>query len=871
VKLLAQPARASRLDAYINLTKTMQAYERVPDVASLVSKMGLLSQFIQRDMQAISIGGTGPDSQLISQALRLLMALVRVPELKPHMDDAFCSFVIDRIILVTADPDMPKTIINTHLALLMQQNFRPKTMTLVRVEKILDVLDNIPERVSGNSVHAYRLRVFRKLVQQRGDVMIKHTERWFKPTVTAMLSPQKDINQSALDMAISATKLIGSDHHVTKSVLAVLNREKSDGNTVGKVVAQQLDKMLSTDSASIVPQVWAAVTVLLSDSLQGTAFTALREWLTLLQKIISSQQELVRIYANVAFCFLVYALRISPSTPQNWSKILRDIPQHQLQRRNQPKKAELDAATSGYFTLLYYSFQPAASHAQLDRYWEEFVAGFWRPFLQSSSPKHAVAACRIVSALLRGSRRPWDEQRALDFKSQAMIQREELPLLDPKWVRKALSTILEFVETLLDTTPWTPDVGEDESVKTMWIALLDSLVEASSKEIMASTETKDAIAHIVNLLRRMWDKHTAQLAMAQKTEDTWAEKFCFLVDTVVQKLGAFQFADKCLTRNGQDEFEVAPTPSHRSRQHGPRISPLLYFVELLVSQSEGRLSDSVRLRVVELVLEPCLKVQNTRLGKLDLLKDCSKVVDPASKTVVAFNFWGRIATLTKSCIEEQPSDSNERVARQLGKEYEAVIDILALGSSYLLDTPRGREVLSTFTDTVRREAGDGAVVISVIEQVSKRILQRIALAGEDSRVCVPYASNLLRSLPLSISRRLLDQAKQNLSPSSPAPSRSAEFEPYKEFYTALVPVGLSTYRNMDSNDVESTRDFLAALGSSIHHHPISLLAVHLRKIQEFVSVWIADADKKLHKKDQQIKDLHSEVRLNSCAFSTLLK
>jgi hypothetical protein len=871
VKLLAQPARASRLDAYINLTKTMQAYERVPDVASLVSKMGLLSQFIQRDMQAISIGGTGPDSQLISQALRLLMALVRVPELKPHMDDAFCSFVIDRIILVTADPDMPKTIINTHLALLMQQNFRPKTMTLVRVEKILDVLDNIPERVSGNSVHAYRLRVFRKLVQQRGDVMIKHTERWFKPTVTAMLSPQKDINQSALDMAISATKLIGSDHHVTKSVLAVLNREKSDGNTVGKVVAQQLDKMLSTDSASIVPQVWAAVTVLLSDSLQGSAFTALREWLTLLQKIISSQQELVRIYANVAFCFLVYALKISPSTPQNWSKILRDIPQHQLQRRNQPKKAELDAATSGYFTLLYYSFQPAASHAQLDRYWEEFVAGFWRPFLQSSSPKHAVAACRIVSALLRGSRRPWDEQRALEFKSQAMIQREELPVLDPKWVRKALSTILEFVETLLDTTPWTPDVGEDESVKTMWIALLDSLVEASSKEIMASTETKDAIAHIVNLLRRMWDKHTAQLAMAQKTEDTWAERFCFLVETVVQKLGAFQFADKCLTRNGQDEFEVAPTPSHRSRQHGPRISPLLYFVELLVSQSEGKLSDSVRLRVVELVLEPCLKVQNTRLGKLDLLKDCARVVDPASKTVVAFNFWGRIATLTKSCIEEQPSDSNERVARQLGKEYEAVVDILALGSSYLLDTPRGREVLSTFTDTVRREAGDGAVVLSVIEQVSKRIMQRIALAGDDSRVCVPYASTLLRSLPPSISRRLLDQAKQNLSPSSPAPSRSAEFEPYKEFYTALVPVGLSTYRNMDSNDVESTRDFLVSLASSIHHHPISLLAVHLRKIQEFVSVWIADADKKLHKKDQQIKDLHSEVRLNSCAFSTLLK
>jgi hypothetical protein len=272
------------------------------------------------------------------------------------------------------------------------------------------------------------------------------------------------------------------------------------------------------------------------------------------------------------------------------------IPLTQLQRRvpDDLKKEERNAITSGYVTLLYYSLRPTASYEQLDRYWREFVASFWTQLLRTPGRSgHTVAACRIVSALFNGSRKPWNEQRALDQRPQCMVLRGELPLLDPKWVRRSLSLVLQFVELLLEATPWSENERqEDEPVKTMWLTLLDSLVEASSKEVMASTETKDAMAHIVNLLRRLWDSHTAQLALSQQNEDTWANKFCFLVETVVQKLGASHFADKFLTRNESDEFEVASTPS-RSRQHSTQISPLLYFVDLLVNQSEGKLPDEV--------------------------------------------------------------------------------------------------------------------------------------------------------------------------------------------------------------------------------------------------------------------------------------
>ncbi|EAT86466.2 hypothetical protein SNOG_06635 [Parastagonospora nodorum SN15] len=591
VKLLASSERPSRMDAYHSLQRTMQAYDKLPDEQALKRKMSLLTQFIRRDVQAQSPTGTGLDSQMVGQSLKLLMALFRITEAAAAMDDDFCAFIVDRSIQVAADSTMPKIIVNTHLATLMQQNFRPKIMNNARVEKLLDVLDTIHERIGGFSVQAYRIRIFRKLIPQRPDVMIKHTERWFKHLLKAFMATQKDINQSALDMALTAAKTIGDDRHVAKSCLAILNR----GAPVVKLFTKELEKMLGGDHAALVPQIWAAVTVLLRDSMNSEAFPSLKEWLELFQKCIASSKD------------------------------------------------------------------------------------------------------------------------------AAMVQPGELPVLDPKWVRRSLPAILPLVETLLDATPFSEkEEQEDEPIKTMWSAVLTSLVEASSKEVMASSETKDAMAHIVNLLRRVWDSQTAQLAVTQQNEDTWANKFCFLIESVVQKLGAFHFAEKCLIRNGSDEFEVASTPSHRSRQHGTRISPLLYCIDLLVNQSEGKLPDAIRLRAINLMLEPCFNTQNTRLGRLELLRECSAAVDKSLSTTFAPSFWMSIASLLQLSLQQTTSDSSEPEMRPLGKEYEMVVDVLELGSSCFLIEPRGHEVLSVFIETVRKEAGESAIILAVIEKVSDR-------------------------------------------------------------------------------------------------------------------------------------------------------
>jgi hypothetical protein len=856
VKLLASSERASRLDAYHSLQKTMQAYDKIPDEQALKQKMSLLTQFIRRDIQAPSPTGTGLDSQLIGQALKLLMALFRITNLIAAMDEEFCSFIVERVIRVMCDPAMPKAIVNSHLAVIMQQNFRQKSMTVTRTEKILDALDSIHERIPGYSVQAYRVRIYRKLIQQRPDVMIKHTEQWFPRTLTSIISVVKDIGTSAMDTAITAAKIIGHDRQVAKTVLSVLNRVKSDGETIAKHLAQELERMLGGNNAAMVPQIWAALTGLLKDSMHNSTFSALKEWLQVFDTCLKSTKDMVLAHTNVAFGFLLYAVELAPNTTEAWTGLLLKVPQQQLLRRVALKKSEQEAIMSGYDTMLYYALRPTASFEQLDRYWTEFVAAFWTPLLHASSNQQAIEACRIVSAILNGSRKPWNEHRALDLRPQCKIQRSELPLIDPKWVRKSIASVLQFVETLLDVTVWTGKESEDEPVKTMWLALLDSLVEASSKEIMASSETKDAMAHIINLLRRIWDRHTAKLAVPQNKEDLWADKFCFLIETVVEKLGAFQFADKTLTRNEKNEFEVASTPSHRSR--GARSSPLLYLIDLLINRSEGRLPDQVRLRAIELVMKPCFDTQNSRLSKLELLRDCASTIDGSLKGVVAAKFWAQIAALLTATLQEQVAVLEERVSRPLGKEYETVVEVIGLGSDSLLDRPHGHQLLTTFVDTVRREAGDGALILAVIEKVSEGVLKRTS--DEEKASCLPYASILLRNLPKQASRRALDQARQTLWPSNTTSTRTPDFDPYVHLYGAIVSIGSAAYRDLSSGDVEPTRDFMAALGTSIQNCSTSQLMSYLRKTQDVVRMWVEDPEKKMESKEQPMKSLHREVR-----------
>ena len=186
-----------------------------------------------------------------------------------------------------------------------------------------------------------------------------------------------------------------------------------------------------------------------------------------------------------------------------------------------------------------------------------------------------------------------------------------------------------------------------------------------------------------------------------------------------------------------------------------------------------------------------------------------------------------------------------------------VVDVLRLGSPNLLGQSLSQDVLTSFSDTVRTEAGEGALVLAVVEKVSECILKQVSV--EEHTVALPWLSILLRNLPKTIVRRTLEQGRQKLWPSSPMAGRNLDFDPYHHFYNAIDSVGSAAYHELNGRNVEIVREFLAALASSIKTCPIALLAVYLRKVQATIRVWVEDFEKKLQKKDQQSKELHPQV------------
>jgi hypothetical protein len=294
-----------------------------------------------------------------------------------------------------------------------------------------------------------------------------------------------------------------------------------------------------------------------------------------------------------------------------------------------------------------------------------------------------------------------------------------------------------------------------------------------------------------------------------------------------------------LTQNDAKDFEVASTPSHRSRQHGTRSSPLLYFVDILVNQSEGKLPDTVRLRAMKLILEPCFNAQNTRLGRLEFLRDCASAVDATTKSSVVSNFWAHVA------------------ARHLGQEYDTVVGLLEQGSYFFLSGATGQDILSSFIDTVRKEAGESALILAVIEKVSERVLKQTA--DDDRPSCLPFTSTLLRNLPKQTSRRSLEQCRQLLWPSSPALGRQSDFDPYNHIYAVILSVGSAAYQSLGNDNHESTREFLASLATSITDCTTSHLAVYLRKTQDVIQTWVEDAGRKMQSSGNYLKALHREV------------
>lgn len=510
VQQLAADERTISVDAYQTLAKVIRQYDDIPDEAILKSKVTTILRYIRRDM--LRPIDEIADTNLITQALKVLVIFVWNPEYSSFLTDEYRLFILDRSILVISEHTAPKSVIIHYLHLLATQTFRPILVTSNnRILRLLDSLKALSEHVKGIGVTLERVLVYRKLLEQSKATMQGKANLWIEELLTGMINGCKEVRVKAIDFGVQVCSAFPASSSISCAARIVLERELENGVSFGTAICRRLEKMIvSKDDMAQVPQIWAII-VLLSNSADTRidSWADLKNWLKIIQKCFNGSDPIVRQQSNLAWNRLVYVARPHEASDTLLGMLAKPIT-IQLERQSGEKivKGSRATAVGSYCNLLYYAFRPASTHKQYTRVWNEYVVKVMRSSFFEKNPANSDIACRVFIALLWNSNKGtkvWNETRALQ--DSRMIEPEEIPTLDCKWVRAKCSAIVDMFQILLRYSSWGASGQSDKAyIAVAWTHFLRALRDASSKEIKSSAETKHATGTILAFLERVWQE-----------------------------------------------------------------------------------------------------------------------------------------------------------------------------------------------------------------------------------------------------------------------------------------------------------------------------------------------------------------------------
>ncbi|KAF4312841.1 hypothetical protein GTA08_BOTSDO11929 [Botryosphaeria dothidea] len=620
LKQLDGKSRLHKLDTYMALLNILKTYDGKPDTKALVGKMELMAIYIQRDMRATNSQTGGLDVQLALQALKLLVALMEISPVAARIPDGFRTFFLDKAIETFSDATAPKQWVNHVLHAFYQQRF-VRMMNADRANRAITALKDIEDRVSGNNVIICRMLAYQTLLNQQQSVMVSRSSDWIQHVFHGLLSSNKDIRMRAIELSTVAGITVGDLAQISRVTMETLAKEIEEGKNYGDYFTDRLTEMLSNgETAQHVPHIWAAVSLLLRNrrrKLEG--WKLLRRWLQVFQKCVNSSNKEVAIQANCAWNRFVYTLKPDHTTSQAFRHLLRQAIVAQFDRKGSDKDAQRmkRSAFSSYCNLLYYSLPPTAPIEQLDLYWQEFVVEVL-PCIIRKERKGSTMACKVLTALFkRNQAKLWKENLAVE---SPMISLENIMALDPRWTRQRLRNVLPPFELCLASAPWTCNSPSDElpsetPVKTMWVALMNTIAEAGSKEVTASMDFKEACAQIMNLFHRIWANYPKSLGQEDDSEHAWIDKFSFLVLSTVEILGPV-----VLLRKIQDGIAVwVEDPEQKlagdtADAQGGREAVYTLWEIVMASVEELPRHDTMSLKILEALIVAGLRSRRQRIA-----------------------------------------------------------------------------------------------------------------------------------------------------------------------------------------------------------------------------------------------------------------
>ncbi|KAI0169945.1 hypothetical protein GGR52DRAFT_488598 [Hypoxylon sp. FL1284] len=858
VTQLAGGDRESKIDAYVMLARALKTSNNLPDRIALQAKMSLLTQFIHRDVTTKGVDGS-VDTSMVNHALGLLCTFCHFPAIASTLSSDFAVSIIEHCIHSFDDPAVSKDVVRHLMQVVVSQDFPPKVMTADRVGRLIGSLHRIEDHMKGKSIILSRILIYHKLIRQSRSHMIIYAD-WLGDLFTDMLSSMKEIRAAAIAFGLEASFTIGKEKQLSRKVMELLHKQIDETKYIEYYVDRLKTMTKDKDDSAAVPQVWSVVILLLRCPLERWEFFT--PFLEIIQRCFNSGNYHTRLEANYAWNRLVYALHLND---ESFSKTIVTIcqPFHsQLKRKGSSKQLnELRrVVVASVCNLYYYVFRPNLTPAQVDSYWDLSV----RPIMQrliapeedskqeasaAAASKNLTQTTMILTGLLNSSTpRLWKEDRVAEAQ---LIKPDELPALDPKWVRRNAVRVFGVVEPILQRT-FLDLASPDSASYKLWQTLVGAVSVAASKEVKVSTDTATFMASAFGVLVRIWSRGLDESNAQPESQQKFLDATRAYVSTMVESLGLLPFTEKLLSLNKQSSFVPVATPSHRpGKGLGLTRTPLHHLFSILSTLPPGIPDDGDLYYLIKVVFDPFILSRSSSHAKTDLARELIQTM-PTLDALSPYGPWLFVSEVFSLTLDSSQSShattSSGSEPTTVGHEYREIVKHLERG---ILSTPNlpwehWSSLFQLLAVRVTSEAGEAGCAIAVVEPLAKSLADAFTLP-EGELVSINLVRSSIELIATARQPRdvqALNAARRRLWGTSIAGSRSASsFDPFDSFYRLTNELLGYMYAHVDQYDQDEITVLLLTEITNflMRCHP-QLVLKTLAQLQSGVGLWIQDTD-----------------------------
>ncbi|KAK4129622.1 hypothetical protein N657DRAFT_610143 [Parathielavia appendiculata] len=798
---LAGGDRDSKLDAYLMLTRAWKASNNLPDRVALQEKMTLFTQFMQRDIVAKSPEGT-LDTSLVNHALNLLNTFLHFPAIASTISNDFGIFLVDHCIRSFEDASVPKDTARRLMQAISLQNFSSKVMTPDRVGRLVSSLRNIEEHLKGKSIVLSRVLIYRKLVQQARQPMVSYSD-WLLDMFTDMLSNVKDIRSAAISLGLEAAFSIGHEKSLSRKVMEVLNLSYEDRRYIEYYEAKLNAMAKNKHESAVVPEIWSIVLLLLRIRPEKWEFG--KRWLHIIQNCFNSTDFPTKIAANHAWGRFVYLMLLESKalSAKNMSILTSPLISQLLRRKGSGRTSEelRQTVLGGICNLFYYAFKPNTSYDVLDGYWDSSLEHVLRKLLEPTAEAAEGNLCQ-VSAILSGlfdctTPRRW---RVDHIAETSVVRPDELPAIDPKWLRQNSNRVFAVVEPILEQDFFAlAKLGS--ATHNLWQTLVTTVASAAAKEIKVSKDTSLFVAEALAVLQKLWSRGLTNKADATVSSADFLLSARAYLEIMTSSLGVLPFTEKT------------------GKPHSCARPPLYTLFSMLSALPPDVPDDACFATFFREIFAPFFDSKGDK-ARMDLAQDLISVIPMDNPR--PFGAWVLVAE-NIFCWLEPGHHSHQSTASAgetpVGHDYRDIVKVLERGlrSTPNLPYDEWESLFHACVKRVREETGDAGVAIVVIEPLAKVLAELFTAQDGVQRtlLCVRYVAELVSVATQPRDRQAVDAARKRLWGTVLAGSRSSSFDTFDNLYRLINEVlgFLYNHLNLVHHDDEFdfvNRDFTTA-------------------------------------------------------------